>query len=170
MAAGTASALESNPRLRIFITISSSISKDSAPELLGAWATGQENAGSQTRLRQAPRGEDHNESGKRQGYDFTPAEALEFRRNFIRELSDSELDSVAGGAGDPTTESLTMAGSLVGGRVAPGGGFIGAGVGAGVGTAIGGGSTEDSVLAGAQATSDSIDSFKSVINTIFSGW
>jgi hypothetical protein len=110
------------------------------------------------------------ELGKRKGYDFTPAEALEFRRNFIRELSDSELDSVAGGAGDPTTESLTMAGSLVGGRVAPGGGFIGAGVGAGVGTAIGGGSTEDSVLAGAQATSDSIDSFKSVINTIFSGW
>jgi predicted ribosomally synthesized peptide with nif11-like leader len=108
--------------------------------------------------------------GKREGYDFTPAEALEYRRNFIRELSDSELDSVAGGAGDPTTASLTAAGSIIGGEVVPGGGIIGAGVGAGIGTAIAGGSTQESVMAGVNASNDSINSAKSVVQQVFSGW
>ena len=110
------------------------------------------------------------ELGKREGYDFTPGEALEIRDNHVRQLSESELDSVAGGAGDPLTAQLTAAGSIVGGQVVPGGGIIGAGVGAGVGTAIAGGSTQDSVLAGVKASNDSIDGFKKVINTVVSGW
>jgi len=110
------------------------------------------------------------ELGKREGYDFTPAEALEFRRNFIRQLSDAELDSVAGGAGDATTQQLTFAGGMLGGQVAPGGGIIGAGVGAGIGTAIAGGSTEQSVMAGVQASNQKIEETKSVVQQIFSGW
>jgi hypothetical protein len=108
--------------------------------------------------------------GKREGYDFTPAESLEIRLDYIQALSDTELDSVAGGAGDTTTATLTMAGSLVGGQVVTGGGFIGAGVGAGIGTAIAGGSTEESVMAGVNASNQKIEETKSVVQQIFSGW
>jgi hypothetical protein len=108
--------------------------------------------------------------GKREGFDFSPTEAVEIRLDYIEALSDHELDSVAGGAGDATTATLTAAGSIVGGQVVMGGGMIGAGVGAGIGTAIAGGSTEESVMAGVKASSQKMDETKSVVQQIFSGW
>jgi hypothetical protein len=51
-----------------------------------------------------------------------------------------------------------------------GGGMIGAGVGAGIGTAIAGGSTEESVMAGVNASNQKIEETKSVVQQIFSGW
>ena len=109
--------------------------------------------------------------GKSKGYDFTPQEAATSRQSFMKQLSDDELNSVAGGATDPVLQqTLTTAGSIIGGQVVTGGGMIGAGVGAGVATAIGGGSAQESVLAGANATNASMNQTKGFVQQVFSGW
>ena len=111
--------------------------------------------------------------GKSEGYDFSPADALEFRNTyFSQELSEQDLNNVAGGAGDPyvTTATTVVAGQLAGELVPGAGGVIGAGVGAAVGTAVAGGSASESTAAGAMASASALDDFKSVVTSIFSGW
>jgi hypothetical protein len=76
------------------------------------------------------------ELGKREGYDFTPAEVLELRQNCARQLSESELDSVAGGVADFTFDPTFLfgdsfiagGGSFEGGLRAAAGDWNGAGV------------------------------------------
>ena len=110
--------------------------------------------------------------GKREGYDFTPAEAKETRQAYVRQLSDSELDSVAG-AGDPAIDAAVIGGAtIIGSQVLPAGtgGAIGAGVGTGIAIAIDGGSASDAVAGGAMAAAEKTEETKSIVQQIFSGW
>ena len=108
--------------------------------------------------------------GKREGFDFTPAESLEIRLDYIQALSEADLDSVSGGKGEVSRDQLIFAGSVVGGSIAPGGSIIGAGAGAAIDTALGGGSASDALAAGALEANKSLNESKSVVEKVFSGW
>ncbi len=111
--------------------------------------------------------------GKSKGYDFTPEEAATMRASFMQQLSDSDLDGVAGGVNDGGAAQIGVgyvAGQLAGQVIPVGGGIIGAGVGAGVDAALNGASASGSVAAGAIGAANSMNESKSVVQQIFSGW
>jgi hypothetical protein len=111
--------------------------------------------------------------GKSKGYDFTPEEAATMRHAFVKQLSDADLDGVAGGINDggAIQAGVTIvAGQIAGEFIPVGGGIIGAGVGAGVGAALGGASASDSLAAGAMGAAQNLNETKSIVQQIFSGW
>jgi hypothetical protein len=111
--------------------------------------------------------------GKSKGYDFTPEEAATMRHAFVKQLSDADLDGVAGGINDGGAAAIGIgyvAGQIAGQVIPVGGGIIGAGVGAGVGAALGGASASDSLAAGAIGAAQNLNETKSVVQQIFSGW
>jgi hypothetical protein len=111
--------------------------------------------------------------GKSKGYDFTPEEAATMRHAFMKQLSDADLDGVAGGINDGGATQIAVgivAGQIAGEFIPIGGGIIGAGVGAGVGAALNGASASDSLAAGAVGAAQNLNETKSVVQQIFSGW
>jgi Nif11 domain len=111
--------------------------------------------------------------GKSKGYDFTSEEAATLRQSFMKQLSDADLDGVAGGVNDGGAAQIGVtyvAGQLAGQGIPGGGGLIGAGVGAGVGAAMGGASASDSLAAGAVGAAQNLNESRSVVQQIFSGW
>lgn len=111
--------------------------------------------------------------GKSKGYDFTPEEAATMRHAFMKQLSDADLDGVAGGINDGGAAQIgigIVAGQIAGEVIPIGGGIIGAGVGAGVGAALNGASASDSLAAGAVGAAQNLNETKSVVQQIFSGW
>jgi hypothetical protein len=111
--------------------------------------------------------------GKSRGYDFTPEEAATMRKAFIRQLSDADLDGVAGGLDDGgfAKGGVTIVAGQVAGEFFPGAGsFIGAGIGAGVGAALNGASASQSLAAGAMAATQKANDVGSVVKKIFHGW
>jgi hypothetical protein len=111
--------------------------------------------------------------GKTKGYDFTPQDAATMRQAFIRQLSDADLDRVAGGIADggAAQAGVTYVAGQLAGQVIPGaGGVVGAGVGAGVGAALNGASASDSVGAGAVGAAQNLNDTKSAVQQFFSGW
>jgi hypothetical protein len=111
--------------------------------------------------------------GKNKGYDFTPEEAATMRHAFMKQLSDADLDGVAGGINDGGAAAIGVgyvAGQIAGQVIPIGGGVIGAGVGAGVGAALNGASASDSLAAGAMGAAQNLNETKSVVQQIFSGW
>jgi hypothetical protein len=111
--------------------------------------------------------------GKNKGYDFTAEEAATTRHAFVKQLSDADLDGVAGGLDDGgfAQAGITIVASQVAGEFVPlGGGIIGAGVGAGIGAALNGASASDALAAGAIGAAQKVNETKSVVQQIFSGW
>ncbi len=111
--------------------------------------------------------------GKNKGYDFTAEEAATTRHAFVKQLSDADLDGVAGGIDDGgfTQGAVTIVAGQLAGEVFPGAGsFIGAGIGAGVGAAVNGASASDALAAGAMGAVQKVNETKSVVQQIFSGW
>ena len=103
------------------------------------------------------------ELGKREGYEFTSAEVLELKQNYARQLSESELEPVAGGAAQPIFDGTF----LFGDPLILGGGSFEGGVRVAGGDWNGTGATE--VLL--QATSNSVESnFDGGVRQIFSGF
>jgi predicted ribosomally synthesized peptide with nif11-like leader len=111
--------------------------------------------------------------GKREGFDFTADEATATRQAFLAELSEGDLDKVAGGVNDGGAAGIGagfIAGELAGQVIPIGGGIIGAGVGAGVGAAMGGASASDALAAGAMGAAQNMADTKSAVQQFFSGW
>jgi hypothetical protein len=111
--------------------------------------------------------------GKSRGYDFTPEEAATMRQAFIRQLSDADLDGVAGGLDDGgfAKGAVTIVAGQIAGEFLPGAGtFIGAGIGAGVGAALDGASASQSLAAGAMGAAQKANDVGAVVKKIFSGW
>jgi predicted ribosomally synthesized peptide with nif11-like leader len=107
------------------------------------------------------------ELGKREGYDFTPAEVLELHQNYARQLSESELDSVAGGTTDPTFVPIFLfPDSIFGDLFIAGCSSFAGGVRVAAGDTTGSGSTPIFV----QAPDDSVDgNFNGGVRQISSG-
>lgn len=111
--------------------------------------------------------------GKREGFDFTAEEATATRQAFLAELSEDDLDKVAGGVNDggAGANGAGYVAGVIAGQVIPiGGGIIGAGVGAGVGAAMGGASASDSLAAGAIGAAQNMADTKSSVQQFFSSW
>jgi hypothetical protein len=113
--------------------------------------------------------------GKTNGFDFTAAEASEIRSQVVSELSEEDLDKVAGGAGsqDQAANSAAFATSQLIGAVSPVplvGGVIGPAAGAAVGSAVSGGSGNDVGLAFISGPDTALSPVKDVMGAVFSGW
>jgi hypothetical protein len=108
--------------------------------------------------------------GKSRGYDFTPEEAATMREAFIRQLSDADLDGVAGGVNIPPAAINTVTTGIAN-KILPGAGVVvGAPLGAGINSILHGGSPSDAINAIGNAGKQEFEQVKSVAEKVFSGW
>lgn len=116
--------------------------------------------------------------GRREGFDFTAAEANELRSQVDSELSEEDLDKVAGGTGSGNMNAVMnqqVLSQIFGqafGFVAPAGasGFLGAGAASATITAANGGSTKDVIMAFNDGTMSAINTTMDTVKSVFSGW
>jgi hypothetical protein len=110
--------------------------------------------------------------GKSKGYDFTPEEAVTLRHAALKQLSDADLDGVAGGSTGSTAAPIIgfFAGQVLGRGIPVGGTILGAGIGAGIGAALDGASAQDSFNAGTAGIVNTANQVKDGFEKVFSGW